>query len=140
MNGRFQMQGGKSWILNANRFFWDSHWLEIWSNHLFLSMRLNGGTVAMDSDERLREFNFIPTITHTYEYILVLLHSLGTIILTYPFPLITNSTKTYSFRRDCLVKRGVNLLAVEKLNWKVSRCLWAATLAVVQHEWLMYII
>ncbi len=37
MNGRFQMQGGKNWILpkeiNANRFFWDSHWLEIWSNH-----------------------------------------------------------------------------------------------------------
>jgi hypothetical protein len=31
------MQGGKNWILpkeiNANRFFWDSHWLEIWSNH-----------------------------------------------------------------------------------------------------------
>ena len=38
MNGRFQMQGGKNWILpkeiNANRFFWVSHWLEIWSNHL----------------------------------------------------------------------------------------------------------
>jgi hypothetical protein len=33
MNGRFQMQGGKNWILlkevNANRFFWASHWLEI---------------------------------------------------------------------------------------------------------------
>ncbi len=54
MNGRFQMQGGKNWILpkemNANRFFWDSHWLEIWSNHLFPSMGLNGGSVAMDSD------------------------------------------------------------------------------------------
>jgi hypothetical protein len=29
MNGRFQMQGGKNWILpkemNANRFFWDSY-------------------------------------------------------------------------------------------------------------------
>jgi hypothetical protein len=28
--------GRKNWILpqemNANRFFWDSHWLEIWSN------------------------------------------------------------------------------------------------------------
>jgi hypothetical protein len=39
MNGRFQMQGGKNWIfpkeMNANRFFWDSHWLEIWSNHIF---------------------------------------------------------------------------------------------------------
>jgi hypothetical protein len=38
MNGTFQMQGDKNWILqkyiNANRFFWVSHWLEIWSNHL----------------------------------------------------------------------------------------------------------
>jgi hypothetical protein len=29
MDERFQMQGGKNWILpkyiNANRFFWDSH-------------------------------------------------------------------------------------------------------------------
>jgi hypothetical protein len=50
MNGRFQMQGGKNWILpkemNANRFFWDSYWLEIWSNHLFPSMGPNGGSVA----------------------------------------------------------------------------------------------
>ncbi len=32
MNGEFQIQGGKNWILpkemNANRLFWDSHWLE----------------------------------------------------------------------------------------------------------------
>jgi hypothetical protein len=53
MNGRFQMQGGKNWILpkemNANRFFWDSHWLEIWSNCLFPSMEPNGGIVAIDS-------------------------------------------------------------------------------------------
>jgi hypothetical protein len=53
MNGRFQMQGGKNWILpkeiNANRFFWDSHWLEIWSNHFCPSMGPNGGSVAMDS-------------------------------------------------------------------------------------------
>jgi hypothetical protein len=45
------MQGGKNWILpkemNANRFFWDSHWLEIWSNHLFPSMEPNGGSVAI---------------------------------------------------------------------------------------------
>jgi hypothetical protein len=38
MNGRFQIQGGKNWILpkeiNANRLYWDTHWLEIWSNHL----------------------------------------------------------------------------------------------------------
>ncbi len=53
MNGRFQMQGGKNWILpkdmNANRFFWDSHWLKIWSNHFCPSMGTNGGSVAMDS-------------------------------------------------------------------------------------------
>jgi hypothetical protein len=50
------MQGGKNWILpkeiNANRFFWDSHWLEIWSNHLCPSMGPNGGSVAMDSGMR----------------------------------------------------------------------------------------
>jgi hypothetical protein len=59
MNGRFQMQGGKNWILpkemNANRFFWDSHWLKIWSNHLFSSMGLNGGSVAVDSGQFLDE-------------------------------------------------------------------------------------
>jgi hypothetical protein len=53
MNGKFQMQGRKNWILpkkiNANRFFWDSHWLEIWSNHFCPSMGLNGGSVATDS-------------------------------------------------------------------------------------------
>ncbi len=53
MNGRFQMQGGKNWILpkeiKANRFFWDSHWLEIWSNHFCPSMGPSGGSVAMDS-------------------------------------------------------------------------------------------
>ncbi len=54
MNGKFQMQGGKNWFLpkemNANRFFWDSHWLEIWSNHFYPSMGPNGGSVAMDSE------------------------------------------------------------------------------------------
>jgi hypothetical protein len=48
------MQGGKNWVLpkemNANRFFWDSHWLEIWSNHLCPSMGPNGGSMAMDSE------------------------------------------------------------------------------------------
>jgi hypothetical protein len=48
------MQGGKNWIfpkyINAKRFFWDSHWLEIWSNHFCPSMGLNGGSVATDSD------------------------------------------------------------------------------------------
>jgi hypothetical protein len=47
------MQGGKNWFLpkemNENRFFWDSHWLEIWSNHFYPSMGPNGGSVAMDS-------------------------------------------------------------------------------------------
>ncbi len=47
------MQGGINWILpkeiNANRFFWDSHWMEIWSSHLCPSMGPNGGSVAMDS-------------------------------------------------------------------------------------------
>ncbi len=51
MKGRFQMQGGKNWILpkdlNANRFFQDSHWLEIQSNHLCPSMGPNGGSVAI---------------------------------------------------------------------------------------------
>jgi hypothetical protein len=53
MNGRFQMQGGKNWILpkemNANRFFWNSHWLEIWSTHFCPSMESNGGSVAKDT-------------------------------------------------------------------------------------------
>jgi hypothetical protein len=44
------MQGGKNCILpkemNANRFFWDFNWLEIWSNHLCPSMGPNGGSVA----------------------------------------------------------------------------------------------
>jgi hypothetical protein len=47
------MQGGKNWFwpkeMNENRFFWDSHWLEIWSNHFYPSMGPNGGSVAMDS-------------------------------------------------------------------------------------------
>ncbi len=54
MNGRSQMQGGKNWFLpkemNANRFFCDSHWLEIWSNHFCPSIGPNGGSVAMDSE------------------------------------------------------------------------------------------
>jgi hypothetical protein len=48
------MQGGKNWFLpkemNANRFFCDSHWLEIWSNHFYPSMGPNGVSVAMDSE------------------------------------------------------------------------------------------
>ena len=47
------MPFGKNWFLqkemNANRFFWDSHWLEIWSNQFYPSMGPNGGSVAMDT-------------------------------------------------------------------------------------------
>ncbi len=50
------MQEGNDWILpnemNATRFCWDSHWLEIWFNHLFHSMVPNGVTMAMDSEKR----------------------------------------------------------------------------------------
>ncbi len=65
MNGRFQMQGGKNWILpkqvNENRFFWDSHWLEIWSNHFCPSMGLNGGSVATDSDLTVQQDGLLPS-------------------------------------------------------------------------------
>jgi hypothetical protein len=48
-------EGRENWILpnkiNANRFFWDSHWLEIWKNHLCPSVGPNGESVAMDSGE-----------------------------------------------------------------------------------------
>jgi hypothetical protein len=53
MNERSKTRRGKNWILpkeiNANRFFRDSYWLEIWKNHLCPSMGSNGGIVAMDS-------------------------------------------------------------------------------------------
>jgi hypothetical protein len=56
MNGKSQMQEGKNWILpketNANWFFRDSHWLEIWSNHFCPSMGTNGGSVALDFVEK----------------------------------------------------------------------------------------
>jgi hypothetical protein len=58
MNGRFQPQGGKNWILpkvmNANRSFWYFPWLDIWSNHFCPSMGPNGGSVAMDSEYMYR--------------------------------------------------------------------------------------
>ncbi len=66
MNGIFQMQGGKNWILpkelNANGFFWDSHWLEIWSNHFCPTMGPNGGSVAMDSVGQLSTNIFSLTV------------------------------------------------------------------------------
>jgi hypothetical protein len=74
MNGRFQMQGGINWILpkdlNANRFFLDSHWLEIWSNHLCPSMGPNGGSVAMDSVTSLLIttcYHMLPLSPHAIE-------------------------------------------------------------------------
>ncbi len=68
MNGRFQMQGGKNWFLpkeiKANRFFWDSHWLEIWSNHFYPSMGPNGGSVAMDSGKPATSYRlYVPIRT-----------------------------------------------------------------------------
>jgi hypothetical protein len=53
MHEKSKMQGGKHWILpkerNANWFFGDSHWLEIWKNHLHSFKELNRGSVALDS-------------------------------------------------------------------------------------------
>jgi hypothetical protein len=69
MNGRFQIQGGKNWILpkemHANRFFWDSHWLEIWSNHFCPSMGPNGGSVAMDSAASRWNFQLLLSSKYT---------------------------------------------------------------------------
>jgi hypothetical protein len=48
------MQEGKNWVfpkeINANLFFGDSNWLELWKNHFCPSMGPNGGSVAMDSE------------------------------------------------------------------------------------------
>jgi len=64
-------KGGKNWILpkdiNANRLFRDSHWLEIWKNHLCPSIGPNGGSVAMTTisvlDEN-RKPSTAPSHTH----------------------------------------------------------------------------
>jgi hypothetical protein len=37
--------------MNANQFFWNSHWLEIWSTHLCPSMGPNEMSMAMNSAE-----------------------------------------------------------------------------------------
>ncbi len=49
--------------MNANRFFWDSHWLEIWSNHFYPFMGPNGGSVAMDSEWRDRGYRLWPLLS-----------------------------------------------------------------------------
>jgi hypothetical protein len=56
------MQGGENWIfqkeINANLIFWDSHWLEIWSNHFCPSMgsvyRKNLISYLMHKNEEIR--------------------------------------------------------------------------------------
>ncbi len=62
MNGRSLLQGGKNWILpkeiNANRFFWDSHWLEIWSNHFCPSY----GTDWRELGNGLRDWRVITVL------------------------------------------------------------------------------
>ncbi len=71
MNGRFQMQGGKNWFLpkEMNTMnFWDSHWLEIWSNHFYPSMGPNGGSVAMDSALSPRLFTKIWKKTKSFKF------------------------------------------------------------------------
>ncbi len=59
MNRQSQMQEGKNWFfpkeINANWFFGDSHWLEIWKNH-FCPLGPNGGSVALDSALAVRPF------------------------------------------------------------------------------------
>ncbi len=70
MNGRFQMQRGKNWIfpkeMNANRFFWDSHRLEIWSNYFCPSVGPNGVCVAMDSELLLSMETLHSSKTHIW--------------------------------------------------------------------------
>ncbi len=67
--GRFQMQGGKKSIfpkeMNANRFFWDSHWLDIWSNHFCPCMGPDG-SVAMDSGPLPSEYEMKPVFMALY--------------------------------------------------------------------------
>jgi hypothetical protein len=59
-------QGAKNWILpkeiNANRFLWDSHWLEIWLKHLFPSMLSNGGIMAIASVLNIQAGDAVPLI------------------------------------------------------------------------------
>ncbi len=47
--GDFKCREVKTGFYRNISFFWDSHWLEIWSNHFCPSMGLNGGSVATDS-------------------------------------------------------------------------------------------
>jgi hypothetical protein len=77
------MQGVKNWILpkyiNANRFFFDSHWLDIWSNYFCPSMGPNGGSVATDSGSNkffcLFSFknNFMVTNTFKFDDVKILM-------------------------------------------------------------------
>ncbi len=73
------MQGGKNWIFpkekNANRFFGDSHWLEIWSNHLYPSMGPNVGSVAMDYDRKDRPASLRPTAFIVLNFLMITLRT-----------------------------------------------------------------
>ncbi len=66
MNSWTQMQGGQNWILpkeiNANRFFWDSYWLEIWKNQLCPSFGPDGGSAASATEN-----NRSPTLILTHQ-------------------------------------------------------------------------
>ncbi len=50
--------------INANRFFGDSHWLDIWSNHFCPSMGLNGGSVATDSE--WKQFSYLSVCSRLF--------------------------------------------------------------------------
>ncbi len=58
MNGRFQLI--LSTEINANWFFWDSHWLEIWKNRFCDGP--NRGSVAMDSEPKFVNLLMRPEI------------------------------------------------------------------------------
>ncbi len=45
--------------VNANRFFCDSHWLEIWKNQLCPSMGPNEGSVTMDSGPGVQSLKIV---------------------------------------------------------------------------------
>ncbi len=58
------MKGGKNWILskeiNTNRFFWNSHWLEIWKTHQCPAADPNGGSVAIWTPLK-ESFAYVPS-------------------------------------------------------------------------------
>jgi hypothetical protein len=67
--------------INANRFFGDSHWLKIWSNHFCPSMGPNGGSVAMDSEGIQTFFANITLKLQQYNLATINLHYLVSLLL-----------------------------------------------------------